>query len=334
MEAFSRRLLVSTACAAVILSSFCAVPAGAAEQVVSPKQLCLYYGWPSYVNGSGGDVTRATAEFSKCDLTVLGDGIEHTSHGDHDAATSIVSALRGKGKEVFGYVDLGVSTQNLSIANMQLYVDEWAAMGASGIFLDDAGYDYEVTRDRQNTIVDYIHGKGMTVFMNAWFIDDALADIDEAGRSNPSHLARNDVYLAESWLVAGGAYQSISEWAIKADKARTYARTKGVRIAGVSTAPLNKAVASNISSSKFMMSFYGAAMYNLAAWQWTDVGYSSGKDKLMFYNTSTWAYGSSFLGDNVTHLNSFRRNERKTNAGTIVVRGNGSSSGTGEFIHY
>lgn len=325
---------VVAAFAAVMTSGLSVQTALAAEPAVRPKQLCLYYGWPSYVNGSGGDVSRAIAQLVKCDLLVIGDGIEHPGHGDHASASVIVSALREAGKEVFGYVDLGVSTQNLSIDTMRAYVDEWRAIGASGVFLDDAGYDYLVTRARQNAMVDYIHASGMTVFMNAWVIDDVLADVDEAGQANPSRMAAGDVYLAESWLVAGGAYQSLAEWALKADKAQQYARSKGVRIAGVSTAALNKAVASNVGTSKFKMGFYGAAMYNLAAWQWTDVGYSSGNDKLMFYNTSTWNYGSSFLSDSITHLSAYRRNERKSDTGTLVVRGNGSSSGTGEFILY
>lgn len=308
--------------------------AQAAEAAVRPKQLCTYYGWPSYVNGSGGDASRAITHFGKCDLLVIGDGIEHPGHGDHSPTRIIIAALRGAGKEVFGYVDLGVSTQDLLINTMQDYVDEWRAMGASGIFLDDAGYDYQVTRARQNAMVDYIHAAGMTVFMNAWVIDDVLADVDEAGQPSPSRLAAGDVYLAESWLVAGGVYQSLAEWALKADKAQQYARNKRVRIAGVSTAALNKAVANNVGTSKFKMGFYGAAMYQLAAWQWTDVGYSSGNDKLMFYDTSTWNYGSSFLNDSITHLSAYRRNERKSDTGTLVVRGNGSSSGTGEFILY
>lgn len=316
----------------VFVGTLFASPAGASEPVARPKQLCIFYGWPSYVNSSGGDVDRAIAEFGKCDMTVLGDGIEHAAHGDHWPTATIITALRQAGKEVFGYIDLGVSTQNLSIATMQAFVNEWQAMGASGIFLDDAGYDYEVTRARQNEMVDYIHGAGMTVFMNAWQIDDVLAGTDESGNGNPSRLAAGDVYLAESWLIAGGAYQSLRYWAEKADKAGSYVRQKGVRIAGVTTAALNKAAAKDLGTNKFRMGFYGAAMYNIAAWQWTDAGYGSGNNKLMFYNTLSWDYGSTFLDDAVSHLKNFSRHERKTNKGRIVVTGNGASSGTGTFV--
>ncbi len=34
-------------------------------------------------------------------------------------------------KKVFGYVDLGISTQNLSVAQIQEAVNGWLAMGAN-----------------------------------------------------------------------------------------------------------------------------------------------------------------------------------------------------------
>ena len=327
-------LEAATATLAMVAGMLWAGNAVAAEPAVPPAQLCIYYGWPSYVNGSGGDAVRAAAQFIRCDLVVLGDGIEHPAHGDYASAASIVATLRQAGKEVFGYIDLGVTTQNLSPAHMERYVDEWRAMGASGIFLDDAGYDYGVSRARQDEVIDYVHGQGMSVFINAWNIDDALADVDETGHSSPSRLGPGDIYLAESWLVAGGAYQSILDWAQKADRALQYMRAKQVRVAGVSTAALNKAVASNIGSSKFKMGFWGAAMYNLSAWQWTDVGYSSGNDRLPFYDTASWTYGTSFHNESIAHTSGARRNERATESGRIVVRGNGTSTGTGEFIPY
>lgn len=325
-------VLLLFACVALMAIMFYPQKVDAAEPAVRPKQLCIYYGWPSHVNGSSGDVDAAISHFSKCDLLVIGDGIAYPAHGDHASAYIIISALRLAGKEVFGYSDLGVSTKNLPISTIKSEVDAWRTMGASGIFLDDAGYDYGVTRLRQSAIVDYIHNAGMNVFINAWEIDDVLGDLDEAGGISPSRLAAGDVYLAESWLVGDSAFQSLPAWAIKAEKALAYTRTKGVRIAGVSTTMLNKAITNDINTNKFKMGFYGAAMYNLAAWQWTDISYSADNSKLMFYDTSSWAYGSIFLFNNITHLNSYNSNLRESNTGKIIVRGNGLTYGIGEFI--
>jgi hypothetical protein len=303
------------------------------EPIVRPARLCIYYGWPSYVNGSQGNAAAATSQFLNCDVFVLGDGIEHPEHGDHQNARSIIGNLIGAGRRVFGYVDLGVSTQNLSVPQMQQYVDEWRAMGVTGIFFDDAGFDYQVTRVRQNLMVDYVHSLGMKVFLNAWMIDDALGDMDETGARNPSRMAAGDWYLAESWLIAGGSYQSIADWTVKADKALAYARAKRINIAAVSTAGINKALAKDSSNDKFKMSWWAAAMYGLAAWQWTDASYSSASNTLRAYGPIAPAnYGASFADPGVAHGSGRTPvHTRRTNTGTISVSGDGSRRGTGSF---
>ena len=68
--------------------------AGAAEApVVPPRRLAIYYGWPSLVNESYGDPTRAAAVFASFDLVVFGDGLEHPTHGDHDRHAAIIERL-------------------------------------------------------------------------------------------------------------------------------------------------------------------------------------------------------------------------------------------------
>lgn len=104
-----------------------------------PKRLCIYYGWPSLVQGANWNVTAAIQIFSQFDLIVFGDGIASSSHGDHANTQTIIQALNNLGKLTFGYIDLGVTTQNLSITQMQTTVNNWATMGAQGIMWDDAG---------------------------------------------------------------------------------------------------------------------------------------------------------------------------------------------------
>jgi hypothetical protein len=104
-----------------------------------PKRLGIYYGWPSLVQGANGNLTDAAATFSQFDVVVFGDGISSSSHGDHTNTQTIIQSLNTLGKLSFGYIDLGVTTQNLSIAQMQTVVNNWAAMGVKGIMWDDAG---------------------------------------------------------------------------------------------------------------------------------------------------------------------------------------------------
>ena len=96
-----------------------------------PKYLAIYYGWPSLVQNSQGDLTKASNWFKQFDLVVFGDGIWKTTHGDHNNTVTIISNLIASKKKVFGYVDLGVTTQNLNQAQMQQAVNGWFAMGAT-----------------------------------------------------------------------------------------------------------------------------------------------------------------------------------------------------------
>lgn len=111
-----------------------------ALSVTAPKRLCIYYGWPSLVQGANGNLTAALNTFNQFDLVVFGDGIASLSHGDHTNTQTLIQSLNNFGKLTFGYVDLGVTTQNLTISQMQGIVNNWAAMGIQGIMWDDAGY--------------------------------------------------------------------------------------------------------------------------------------------------------------------------------------------------
>ncbi|CAF5224305.1 unnamed protein product, partial [Rotaria magnacalcarata] len=158
-----------------------------------------------------GNLTAAISIFSQFDLVVFGDGIASPSHGDHTNTQTIIQSLNNLGKLTFGYIDLGVTTQNLTILQMQTTVDEWAAMGINGILWDDAGYDYNVSRSRQNTMISYCHSLNLRVMMNAWNPDDVMS-------GSPMLLGSDDIYLLESYLISNGNYQSLAAWKIKADK--------------------------------------------------------------------------------------------------------------------
>lgn len=113
-------------CLVVVVSIVSALPA-----VKIPKYLAIYYGWPSYVQYSNGNVTHAVMWFNDFDLIVFGDGIWKTTHGDRANTLNITRTLVGRGKKVFGYVDLGVSTQNLAVSQMKAAVNGWYLMGVT-----------------------------------------------------------------------------------------------------------------------------------------------------------------------------------------------------------
>jgi hypothetical protein len=103
-----------------------------------PKLLGIYYGSPSLVQNASGNLSEAIDIFNQFDLIVFGDGIASPSHDDYNNTQIIIQALNNFGKLTFGYVDLGVTTQNLSISEMQIIVNNWTIMGIQGIMWDDA----------------------------------------------------------------------------------------------------------------------------------------------------------------------------------------------------
>ena len=287
-----------------------------------PLRLAIYYGWPSFVNNSQGDIDLAIQHFSQFDIVVFGDGLEHFSHPDHKNTATIIRRLVNQGVQVYGYVDMGVSTQNLSVSTAQQYVDAWHRMGVTGIFWDDAGFDFGVTRDRQNLLFDYTHQRGLSVFVNAWHPEDVLADYPTI-----SHLGDGDLYLAESWMVGPRGFSRADDWRDRAQTLREYSQERGVRIAAIGMIPFN---GDGVSfDQQYRLLYWGAALYSLYAVGYSDPYFGAGSSyhNQLFFPASleTAGYGSVFLED-VQELSDGKSFSRRTDAGQIVVTLDGELS--------
>ncbi|MBI2504644.1 MAG: hypothetical protein HYW07_15600 [Candidatus Latescibacteria bacterium] len=261
-----------------------------------PKKLAIYYGWPSGVNkahetsGSLEDkLNAATAQFKDYDLVVFSgtlefpqytgavgqmlDGCSQNSHPDHDKTVEIIRRLKTppNNTAVYGYVTIGGERTNrrcspdgprvqLTIDEVRSRVDDWAAMGVVGIFLDEAGYDFGCSRQRQNTVVDYIHSKGLSAFINAWNPEEVFDStakgkvvyyyppgtvpsiydpLESSAAMNPqglpTRLGPNDIYLHESFQIINNNYQDAVFWKERSDKALNYKNQFGTRMATVTT---------------------------------------------------------------------------------------------------
>ncbi|HIQ05018.1 MAG TPA: hypothetical protein EYH31_04880 [Anaerolineae bacterium] len=295
------------------------------NQIAQPAALAIYYGWPSLVENAGGNVDDATTTFAQFDVVVLGDGLEHASHGDHLNTRQIITSLVDAGIEVYGYVDLGVTTQGLDEAALREYVDEWADIGVTGIFWDDAGYDFGVDRARQTAAISYTHAQGLRAFVNAWNPDDILA----ADSDQPSPLRPGDWYLAESWLVSNDDYANLNDWVVKADKLLDYRVTTGVRMAAIATGADSGDLTS--PDSRFNFAYWGAALYNLDAFSYTNAQYSAYgamANRLIYHPPPTIDYGNQFTSP-PNHSADSRRHNRPTDRGQVVVGGGQYTTGLG-----
>ncbi|CAF3058923.1 unnamed protein product, partial [Rotaria sp. Silwood2] len=287
-----------------------------------PKRLGIYYVWPSLVHGAYGNLTLAINTFSQFDVIVFGDGIASSSHGDHANTQIIIQSLNNLGKLSFGYIDLGVTTKNLSILQMQTTVDDWQAMEIKGILWDDAGYDYGVTRSRQNTMISYCHSLNLGVMMNAWDPDDVMS-------GSPMLLDSRDIYLLESYLISSGTYQNLTTWKIKADKCLSYSNSFGISTASLSTS--STPISSSFdSTSQFSQAWFGTAIYNFYYFQATDILYSAHDNKLYAFSNPISSYGNSWQTNDI-QTDSNIHYYRSTNTHTLHIYGDGATYGSGNF---
>jgi hypothetical protein len=209
-------LFTASVCvASAVLAAAVAAPAAA------PERLAIFYGIPSLVNGAGGDVPRAAQAFAEYDVVVLGDGLEFddvvpsrkpagAGPVEYQRTKEIIRRLAAAPRRtaVFGYVDLGRS-QQLTLDEIKARVDRWRAMGAAGIFFDEAGADFGVDRARQNAAVDATHDAGLRAVLNAFNPDDVF--VAGPDRIKP-RLRTGDAYLLESFAVRDGRADDPRGW--------------------------------------------------------------------------------------------------------------------------
>jgi hypothetical protein len=249
------------------------------------KRLAIYYSWPSEVNGADCDVIQATAVFTQFDIVVFGEGLEDSSHEDHARTITITNNLKRGGVEVYGYIDLGISTSNLALVTIENRVSNWAAMGATGILYDNAGQDFGVSRTRLISAVDLVHNYSPTlsVFVNAWEPDDVFG----GGQEGPVPLKKGDWYLAESHPVSGDQCPDLGFWWDKSQKLIAYRdQISSVRIAAIGTG--NQGPTATITDPTtywnnhppFRQTLWAAYLFGFDAFGFTNPEYSASGDDM------------------------------------------------------
>ena len=254
----------------------------------APLRLAIYYGLPSLVNGAGGDLATAVAEVSHYDVLVLGDGLEfdadaagHAGAAEHAFTARLVRqlALTPRRPSIFGYVDLG-RTQLLAAAQINDRIDRWAAMGVHGVFLDEAGYDFGVTREGQNQALLAARARGLRVCFNAYRPEDVFGGdrvpLNAAGGGNPQGLtplvSSRDAILLESFAVAGGTIEPDASSARRVEIALDGRRRFGTSVFAVATGGDDTGLAKHAWSV--------ASMFGLDAYGWSSPDYGAAASRL------------------------------------------------------
>ncbi len=306
------------------------------SQIITTNKLWgLYYGYPSLVNGAGGDVNAAKSVWKKFKVVVFpddivdgnGDRYGDSTHADFTKTSNIIVSLSNQ-TYFFGYIDLGVSTENNDTNQMKSMVDKWKSIGAYGIFWDDYGFDYGVTTERQKWAVNYTHSKGMKVIANAWDPDDVFWS------GNP--LEAGDGYCWENFLVVsnyksyehpGSINQSLSAWKSKSDKCLQYKYSSqfngdlnvyclSTLRANASPSEFSNTQATNLSD----YAFWGFTLYGFDYYQFTDYNYSAGNNFLYIYRhpvIMTQYVGDAYTTTNVDTTGTVQQYKRYTDQGLV-----------------
>ena len=264
---------------------------------IRSKKLAIYYGWPSSINGTF-SVAGAINVFKSYSMIVLGAGLEDPAHPDHANTAAIIAGLPNQ--KIFGYID-----STLNITDIQTKIDNWNTIHVEGIFCDIFGYDFGLTRTKQNLIVDYIHSKNLAAFVNAWNPDDAFAPTT----NEVTHLGPNDWILAESYQIINDEYQDQSEWMTRSSKLLGYKNATGVNIAGITTT-----VSGVFDQKKYDYAYFSALLYGFDAFGWGEKDFSSASAQLPLRPRKAY-YGSEYASG-ISYKNGIL--ERKTNAGFQV----------------
>jgi hypothetical protein len=197
------------------------------------EKVCLYYGWPIGIQGTW-SVDAAVSIYKNYDIVIFGDTYQNPEHEAYAQTTEILTKLHQVAPKtrIVGYVPIGMSPSwkdsCLDMSVLKERVDMWVMLGVNGIFLDEFGYDYKVTRARQNEIVSYCHNKGLFVFANSWnpewcFNNEPMEigwieDFEPNPEGLESVLNQNDYYLFENMFYSVNStthkMESVDVWRI------------------------------------------------------------------------------------------------------------------------
>jgi hypothetical protein len=276
-----------------------------------PYKLLIYYGTPKGVNGLWNDDLAAHV-FAEYDYIVFGADLENPSNPYYLSTKHIISNIRSinPNATIFGYVDLGVTTNNYSVANLKKMTNQWKLMGAKGIFLDDAGYDFSVSRNRLNAILDYIHSQHVFAIVNAWNPDDVMANLVDSTYNPfgiPTHMGTKDFYLLESFFVNTNTYQSndgyasTSDYKLRGDKAIYYRNKLGVKM--LATNIVDYSMYSDADVQKFFkMAEAAAAIFSLDGYGLSPLEYSASGPNVNIVRSMDYAINyMSYYSTNVSY---------------------------------
>lgn len=261
-----------------------------------PKDVLFYYGYPNSYNSSTNSWNNelVAQDMARYGLIVLGDGVQDPGHADYANLLIIVARVKVIRPDtvIFGYV-----SSDQSQANFTTKAGQWDTVGVHGIFMDESGYDFGVTRQTFNTYVDIVHSQTTAnlVFANSWNINHVLGTDNDPTYPNTtynpteveSNLTSSDYYLLESFAVntlvytasTPVGYEPIADYQYRVAAMCNKRDTYGVNMVGVAVIDDSHAQGQNLFDFAYTASlmaaldafsssshYYGASSAQVAWW--------------------------------------------------------------------
>jgi hypothetical protein len=191
-----------------------------------PQPLAIYYGWPSLVNGSSGDVAHAADQFRGFAAAIFGEACPTRESDPRGRAVAEHASNRCR---VYGYVSLGHgrSQPGWTCRELRARLEQWSQWGAVGVLLDCAGRDYGVSAKRMADAVAAAHDLGLQVVINAWDPFDVLGSRAE--------LSMADALLAENDVLRHGMWRPLASFRGRVARVEVARRELGVAVWAVAT---------------------------------------------------------------------------------------------------
>ena len=266
------------------------------EGYTRPTDVLFYYGWLNSFNSAinSWNNEKVAQDMAKYAILVFGDGVADTNHGDYANASIIIPRVRALNPKsiLFGYVQ---GPQDY--ADFTANVDEWETIGANGIFIDEAGYDFGLTRTQLNQRISYVHSmtNANIAFANGWNIDNVLGTNNDASYPNSTYNSNlvqsaltpnTDWVLLESFPInttewpTNDGYEAKSDWYVRASKFIELRKEYDVHFCGVCVINNDNEQGQDL----FNFGFVSALMWCLDGFGSSDTSYGSSSAQVAFWD--------------------------------------------------
>lgn len=189
------------------------------------EKVCIFYGYPISIGGNW-SIESAVEVYKNYDLVVFGEGYNSPLHETYEDTVKIINTLikTSPKLKIYGYVPCAADKKNdmEKISKIKENIKLWKSIEVSGIFLDEFGYDYLNTRERQNEIINFCRDLNLKIFVNSWNDEwlfsskniklDWIPDHVTNPKNIECILTKEDYFLYENmfWYVENGVqYHSL-----------------------------------------------------------------------------------------------------------------------------